>query len=118
MAVRLQFISIIVPRATLATCRDLPAYFSELEPKGAVLFETHWYDEHLYCETVMSGSDAESLIQAWRDRGLRDDQVCAIASHHDPGLDWLEFDAHDNCVWLRGTERGEVFGGFAGISDK
>ena len=128
MAIKLQFDTIIVPRSHFARCRDLPAFLNELRPDGGIVFETDWYDRYLWCETAMSQS--HDIVAQWEERGLASGMppaaekpaegvrrawkdLCVAASRRGPyGIcDWLEFDPADNCVWLKGTEKGPVVGG-------
>ena len=128
MAIKLQFDTVIVPRLHFERCRDLPPFLNELHPDGGIVFEIDWYDRHLWCETAMSLP--EDIIQAWEARGLESGlpppgpngsrdmpwkwkHLCLAASRRGPygQCDWLEFDPVDNCVWLKGTEKGPVIGG-------
>ncbi len=128
MAIKLQFDTVIVPRAHFARCKDLPAFLNEPRPDGGIVFEINWYDRYLWCETAMS--DSLDIVAEWEGRGLasgmppRTDNrterarwawkdLCVAASGSGPygGGDWLEFDLADNCVWLKGTEKEPVIGG-------
>jgi hypothetical protein len=125
VAIRLQFDTIIIPRAHFARCRNLPAFFSELHVGGGILFEVNWYDAQLWCETAMS--ESREIVASWEERGLSSGMpprpagaaqwkwrdLCVAASGRGPygGCDWLEFDPADNCVWLKGTAKGAVIGG-------
>lgn len=121
MALRLQFLTVVVPRARFAQCRDLPEWMGHLGT-GGFFFDTAWYDGHLWCETAMDGQAAEDILQAWEARGLRRHDaggtwadLCLAASHRGPlgPCPWLAHDAESNAVWLVGTEPGPVVGGLA-----
>jgi hypothetical protein len=109
MAIKLQFDTVIVPRAHFARCKDLPAFLNEPRPDGGIVFEINWYDRYLWCETAMS--DSLDIVAEWEGRGLasgmppRTDNrterarwawkdLCVAASGSGPygGGDWLEFD--------------------------
>jgi hypothetical protein len=110
--------SLIVPRARLARGRDLPPFFAELNPAGGIFLEVDWYDAHLWCETTMDHPG--DMVEAWQARGLERNELCLAASGRGPerGCDWLEYDAADNCVWLRGTGKGAVIGGAAQLAER
>ena len=128
MAIKLQFDTLVVPRALFARCTDLPPFLDELRPDGGIVFEINWYDRHLWCETAMG--ESRDIVTQWEERGLvsglpsatekttpgvqrKWKDLCVAASGRGPyGIcDWLEFDPADNCVWLKGTEKGPVIGG-------
>ena len=125
MALRLQYITVVVRRSDLSRCQRLPAFLQALNPAGGILFETCWYDPFLWCETAMNAGDADGIVSAWEQRGLTHHEartaraafldICVAASGKGPlGVcDWLEFDAGENAVCLRGAERGPVIGGCA-----
>jgi len=118
LAVRLQFTSLIVPRTRFARCRDLPPFFGELNRDGGFLFEVDWYDAHLWCETTMD--DPGDMLEAWQARGLDRKELCLAASGRGPerGCDWLEYDAAENCVWLKGEPKGAVIGGAEQLKER
>jgi len=111
--------TLVVPRARLARCSGLPPFFAELNKDGGIFLDTDWYDTHLWCETTMDGGD--DLARAWEARGLRPpEDFCFAASRRGPDrrCDWLEYDAAENCVWLKGTEKGAVIGGAAQLAER
>jgi hypothetical protein len=120
MAIKLQFLTIIARREALRR-PDLPPYLTLLNPLGGILIDTIWYDEHLWCETVMNDFDAVEAITELHDYGLTvpprgeafSDDVCVAASQQEPPPQcaWLAYDPADNCVWLAGTAKGTVIGG-------
>jgi hypothetical protein len=122
MALRLQFLSVVVRRSAFASCRELSAWFHELSPAGGFFFDTDWFDAHLWCETAMDGQAAEDIMQAWEARGLirhsRDglwQDLCLAASHQGPlgPCRWLDYAPDSNSLWLAGTDPGPVIGGHA-----
>ncbi len=123
MAIRLEYISVIVRRTTLARLPDLPAWMADLNPDGGICLAVCWYDAHLFREGAMNWSDAGDLIEAWRERGLTPtahgpegecwQDLCVALSGRGPTLpcEWLEYDAGNNSVWLRGAPPAALVGG-------
>lgn len=121
MAIRLQFLSLIVPRAKFIRCRGLPPFFQQLRPEAGFFIETNWYDAHLWCETGMDGYCVDEMIDQWQEWGLvpKDasgqwQDLCLCASARGPlgsSCPWLRFDSEKNAVWLDGAEPGDVVGG-------
>lgn len=118
MALRLQFLSLVVPRAAFARCRGLPSYFLELRPSGGILFETTWYDTHLWCETFMDG--AEEAVATWEARGLRAAgtegtwmDLCLATAQQGPlgPCPWLSYHPDTQSLSLSGSVPGPVIGG-------
>ena len=122
MAIRLQFLSVVVRRSAFDRCQELSRWFHELSPAGGFFFDTAWFDAHLWCETAMDGQAAGDLLRTWEGRGLRRQaedgggaDLCLAASGRGPlvSCPWLEFSPHANSVWLSGTEPGAIIGGQA-----
>ena len=122
MAIRLQFLAVVVPRSALARTEWGSALFASLAPDRGFFLDTMWYDEHLWCETSMNDWDAEEGLRAWEARGLRSRDeagawadLCLVASGKGPlgPCPWLAFDAAANTVWHRQAAPGEPIGGLA-----
>jgi hypothetical protein len=122
MAVRLQFLSVVVRRSVFAGCRNLPEEFHQLPSAGGFFFDTTWFDAHLWCETAMDGQAAEDILRIWEGRGLRRQtepggasDLCLAASGRGPLVPcpWLAYSPELNSVWLAGSEAGEAIGGHA-----
>ena len=62
MALRLQFITVIVKRADLARCRNLPLFMSTLNSSDGILLETSWY--HRYCAVRKIGDRSPGTAQS------------------------------------------------------
>ncbi|HTB22236.1 MAG TPA: hypothetical protein VK914_05985 [bacterium] len=120
MALRLQFLALVVPRERFKGCRGLPQFLDHLNPGSGVFFETAWYDRRLFCETAMSAGDAEGLAAKWVEAGLAPSDLCLAASRRGPleACAWLDYSMDDDCVWMKGTEKGEIVGGAAQIDEK
>lgn len=122
MALRLQFLTVVVRRSAFPICRDLPEWFHRLPAEGGFFWDTDWFDSHLWCETAMDKKSAEDILRIWEDRGLirhSEDgywqDLCLAASGRGPlgACPWLEYAPGTNSVWLYGTEPGEIIGGHA-----
>jgi len=122
MAIRLQFLSVVVRRSAFVGCPNLPKGFQPLPSAGGFFFDTTWFDAHLWCETAMDSQAAEDILRIWESRGLRRNtedgagpDLCLAASGQGPlePCPWLEYAPGDNCVWLAGTEPGAIIGGHA-----
>ena len=123
MAVACEFIDVIIPieRIDAVYPGGFRAYASDCIPSamGRV-----WYDGHLLRDGAMSPGDAQHLVSFWETLGLvciakAEDgssvwkDLCVVESMMGgPTLpcDWIEFDAKDRCVWMRGQDRGETVG--------
>lgn len=122
MAIRLQFLTVVVRRSAFRGCRDLPDWFHLLPAAGGFFCDTDWFDNRLWCETAMDGEAAEEILQAWEKRGLQRhswdgfwQDTCLAASGQGPlgPCPWLTYSPASNSVWLAGTEPGEIIGGQA-----
>jgi hypothetical protein len=126
MAIRLQFINLVITVATLervfAAEGGFQGYLREHE---AALGELVWHDAHLCrVDGTMNWPDLDEMVARWEMRGLqglvgarprqwwKDFAVCASRRGATFPCDWLEYDAADNCVHLVGTPKGEVTGPF------
>ena len=121
MAVRLEFINLIIPVATLERlARDAGGFRAVYAPLAGDML---WHDEHLCrVDGAMNWGDVDDMVARWEERGLqglvgvaphqwwKDFAICASLSGPTFPCDWLEYDATDNCVYLAGTPKGEVSG--------
>ena len=122
MAIRLQFISLVIPVTTLERVLA-PEESGLLRSEDPLLREMTWRDAYLCrLEGAMNWSDVDEMVARWEARGLqglvgvglqqwwKDFAVCASGRGATFPCDWLVYDAADNCVFLAGTAKGEVFG--------
>lgn len=124
MAVRLQFINLVVPVATLERVfKSEGGFRGFLESQGLLLGELLWHDGRLCrAEGAMNWPDVDEMVERWEGHGLqglvgaaphqwwKDFAICASGRGATFPCDWLRYDAADNCVYLSGTEKGEVVG--------
>lgn len=123
MAIRLQFINLVIPIATLDRVLAEEGGFAGFMGSWGGMPEMVWHDAHLCrVDGAMNWPDVEGMLERWAVFGLqglvgtapqqwwKDLAVCA--SGHGPTFpcDWLQYDAADNCVYLSGTARGEIVG--------
>lgn len=122
MAVRCEFIDIIIPIANIE--RAYPGGFAGFKTDNAGLIGGRlWHDGHLLRDGAMSPADAREAIAYWERLGLvamdstegrqkwRD--LCVV--EHALGgptlpCDWIEFDSSRGCVHLKGQAPGPVIG--------
>jgi hypothetical protein len=122
MAVSLEFINLIVPIHKIEAC--YPGGFAAYKRENLEWFGRRlWHDDHLFRDGAMDSMSAESLVSFWTDQGLEPfDQadgekvwkdMCIVEGMFG-GMtlpcDWLEYDKRDNCVFLKGTDKGLVIG--------
>ena len=114
MAIILEDISIIVPLRHLSFQRQGPVGF---------IAGSAWHDQNLYCDVVGNVTQLGERIVDWTKRRIEPfdwkspdrhwGHLC-IASvgfgPHGP-CDWLEYDPATETAWLKGSERGDAFGG-------
>ena len=122
MAIRLQFISLVIPVTTLERVLA-PEESGLLDSQDPLLREMTWRDAYLCrLEDAMNWSDVDEMVARWEARGLqglvgvgpqqwwKDFAVCASGRGATFPCDWLVYDVADNCVYLAGTPKGEVVG--------
>src|SRR5262245_20086249 len=113
MAVRFQFITLIVP---LERIRQVPGLRERLNERGL----PSWEDEHLWATSSMA--PVGDLVEYFESEGLvpRDfstgvrmwKDMCVVDAFDGPTnpCSWLEFDILEQIAWKRGTLPGEVRG--------
>lgn len=121
MAVRLQFINLIVPVATLERAQG--GFREFIDTQRLVLGDMVWRDAHLCrIEGSMDWGEVDGMVERWEAYGLqglvgiaphqwwKDFAICASGRGPTFPCDWLQYDAADNCVYLAGTPKGKVEG--------
>lgn len=122
MAVRCEFIDIIVPIAAID--RVYPGGFAAFKAENLALFGGRlWHDQHLLRDGAMSPMAAKEAVAYWESMGLtamemRDKvrvwkDVCVVErmSGGPTALcDWLVFDIDRACVYLKGDLAEPVVG--------
>jgi hypothetical protein len=122
MAVRCEFIDVIIPLANID--RVFPGGFSAFKTENAALFGGRlWHDDYLLRDGAMNPTDAKDAIAFWERYGLiamdaedgrqRWRDVCVV--EHVLGgptlpCDWIEFDSSRQCVYLKGQAPDPVVG--------
>lgn len=128
MALRLQFINLVIPVATLERVFSTEGSFQGfLEAQGPLLREMVWHDGRLCrAEGAMNWADVDEMVERWEARGLqglvgvaphqwwKDFAICASRRGPTFPCDWLEFDAAGNSVSLRGAPLCEAVGPLPG----
>ena len=124
MAIRLQFINLVIPVATLDRALVAEGGFRQfLEAQGSFLGEMVWHDTYLCrVEGAMNWADVDDMVARWERYGLQGlvgasphqwwKDFAIATSGHGPTFpcDWLVYDSVDNSVHLAGTPKGDVAG--------
>ena len=121
MAVALEFIDFIVPRAVIE--EKYPGGWDKcLKDHAYALGRRVWHDEHLFRDGAMNPRDIQILVEEWIDLGFEafvdvDGQKhwkdCCVVEHMFGGptlpCDWIEIDPK-GFAWQKGVAPGEVVG--------
>ena len=124
MAIRLQFINLVIPVTTLdKALRGQGGFAGFLERNAHWLGEMVWHDGHLCrAEGAMNWSDVDGMVARWEAYGLqglvglgqgqwwKDFAVCASRRGPTFPCEWLQYDAVDNCVYLTGKSKDPMVG--------
>lgn len=124
MAIRLQFINLVVPVATLERVFAAEGGFAGfLATQGAPSNEMLWHDGQLCrVDGAMNWPDVDDMVVRWEAHGLqglvgtdpqqwwKDFAICASGRGATFPCDWLTYDPTDNCVYLAGASKGAVAG--------
>lgn len=121
MAVRLEFINLIIPVATLERLSAAEGGF--VQAYAPLSGDMLWHDAHLCrVEGAMNWGDVDDMVARWESQGLqglvgaaphqwwKDFAICASRRGPTFPCDWLTYHAADNCVYLTGTPMGDVAG--------
>ena len=118
MALKLEFINVIVPIRTIREKLGQEAY----ERRYSLVDETTWHDEYLFRDGCMNGHDLDGMLEEWEGHGLELTEVvdgvkqwkdlCVVHSRRGPTgpCPWIEYDPLKNVVWMKGTLPGEPIG--------
>lgn len=124
MAIKLEFIDIIIPIAKV----DLvyPGGFSQLKKDYSIdgnVTGRHWHDQYLFRDGAMNPMDIEELVTEWEKLGLKGiveingqkqwKDFCVVEGMYDgPTLpcDWLVYEDDNNCVYFKGSPKGDLIG--------
>jgi len=124
MAVRLQFINLIIPVATVEKLWAAEGGFTGfLAMQRALLGDLVWHDTRLCrADGSMDWSEVDEMVQRWEAKGLqglvgagahrwwKDFAICASRRGATFPCEWLSYDTSTNAVYLAGTEMGKVEG--------
>lgn len=118
MAVKLEFISVIVPVKNIkAKCEA--GYWEDYVSR---LDMNCWHDSHLFREGAMNPYDIETMMEGWAQHGLKPfgwdgdkkhwKDLCVVDYRSGLTLpcEWLRVDLKGHCVWYAGEPRGEIIG--------
>jgi hypothetical protein len=122
MAVRLEFIDVLVPIHVIE--EKYPGVLRQcLADHRALIGRRIWHDGLLLRDGALDPASAMKLVEGWQalgveplqwvDRRLQWKELCVVdleAGGPTVGCDWLEWDPRARVAWLRGSERGETIG--------
>lgn len=109
-------ISVVVPTAKIDSCYESDGFSGYL--KKFKKSQLKWHDQHLMVTSLHDPEFVAMEIEYWKKLGLVSVEsktwkdICVVDQTGGPTLpcDWLEWDRRHACVWLKGTERGEIAG--------
>ncbi|MEI7446405.1 MAG: hypothetical protein WCK28_16060 [Burkholderiales bacterium] len=122
MAVRLEFIDVLVPVHVIE--EKYPGGLVQcLADHRPLIGRRIWHDGHLLRDGALDPKSAMALVEGWQalgveplmwvDRKLAWKDICVVdASAGGPTVpcDWLDWDPKRRVAWLRGSDRGVVVG--------
>jgi hypothetical protein len=123
MAIKLEFINVIVPNATLEAVFAEEGGFEYFKQSYGAMRDMVWYDDYICrVDGAMNWGDLDDMVHWWEERGLvglaetdtgkQWKDFCVAASFSGPTYpcDWLEFDAVNNALSMRGQPKGRIVG--------
>jgi len=124
LAIRLQFINLVIPVATLDRALAAEGGFAGfIAAQGSLLGEMIWHDAQLCrVDGAMNWGDVDAMVERWEAYGLqglvgaaphqwwKDFAVCASRRGATFPCEWLQYDAEENCIYLKGKPKGVVAG--------
>jgi hypothetical protein len=122
MAVRLEFIDVLVPVYVIE--ERYPGGFHQcLADHQSLIGRRMWHDGRLLRDGALDPKGAMALVEGWQtlgveplmwiDRKLAWKEVCVVdsaAGGPTVACDWLDWDPKQRIAWLRGAARGVVVG--------
>ena len=122
MAVRIKFLSVVVPIERI-NASSIPGSFQGiLASHPQIAGKAFWHDDHLFVEFAMNPMDTQALVQQWESQGLvarvetngarQWKDVCLVDYYKGPTLpcDWLEFDPSTKVAWKKDEAIGDITG--------
>ena len=115
MAIWLNFINVIVPISNIE--KHFNTSFDEFFDSYSGL---KYHDEYLFATGAMSPNHIEEIVKGFEEKGfiatIKIDgkehfkDLCVVEALFGitAPCDWLEFNAKEQIVWLKGTNKGEI----------
>lgn len=120
MAVRIQFISVVIPIDCINNS-SYPGGFAGLqETEREHIGKLIWHDDHLLVECAMGPPDVQAIVERWEEYGLTarvgsDDSrywkdICVVDYYQGPTLpcEWIEFDGKNHAAWHKSYPPGNL----------
>lgn len=122
MAVRLEFIDVLVPVHVIE--EKYPGGFAQcLADHRALIGRRIWHDGHLLRDGALDPQGAMARVEEWKGRGIEPlmwmdsklvwKEICVVdarAGGPTVPCDWLQWDPKERVAWLRGIDPGVVIG--------
>lgn len=122
MAVRLEFIDVLVPVHVIED--RYPGGFTQcLADHRSLIGRRVWHDGRLLRDGALDATSARARVEGWQALGIEPLQwvgrrlhwkeLCVVdlaAGGPTVPCGWLAWDARARIAWLRGTDRGETVG--------
>lgn len=119
MSIRLEFLNIVIPIASLKKCpsiRDVSNFLAEQTYPGSGC----WHDEHLYREGTMNNMDLMLALARWKEMGLKPKrrrkgveewhELCVVDTFSGPTLPcrWLEYNPESMTASMMASQCTDV----------
>jgi hypothetical protein len=117
MSIRLEFLNIVIPIASLKKClsiRDVSEFLDERTHSGSGC----WCDDDLYREGAMNDMDLDMILRGWKERGLKLTRrrkgaeewhdLCVVDTFSGPTLPcrWIDYDPESHTVSMTAVSPG------------
>ena len=128
MAVKLEYINVIIPIKNIERCASIGGFKGFLEITGWLLGEIDWYDQYLYRTGAMNPLDIDDIVEECLGYGLVPvtkkagkkmwGDLCVVDTAYGLTLpcDWIEVDLKGRCAWMKGKPKGKMRGRKSGES--
>jgi len=115
MAVKIRYLSVVVPIASIDRSGEPGGFKGLLERDSEGRGKSFWHDDALFVEYGMHPDDIQMLVERWEALGLTSrievngqrkwKDLCVVDYYEGPTLacDWLDYDTATHVAWKKGT---------------